>query len=325
MNTLLKIGEFYIEAQEQLQLLLLTPEADMNRFIRTDKLNNPGLELAGFWQHFLPDRIQILTIKELNFLNNLTEAALISIFTKMFSYNIPALICICEGDIPKKICQLANDTFTPVFISRIESLRFLKEAGSYLYSKFAPRTSIHGTLIDIYGVGVLLTGRSGIGKSEIALDLVERGHRLVADDLVNVEKTSDTVLMGYAEKLLQDHIEIRGVGIINIRKTFGIRATRTRKRIEVQIELSDWNREEDVERFGLVDVYQEILDVDIPFVRLPIYPGKNVTVIAEVVALNHLLKLIGEHPAQELQENLTRQIKHKQAQHEDFGLSDDFE
>ena len=159
----------------------------------------------------------------------------------------------------------------------------------------------------------------------MALDLVERGHRLVADDVVNIEKASDNILMGYGESLLQNTLEIRGVGIIDIRKAFGIRAVRTRKRVEVCIELVDWSDKEKYERFGLDTVTHPIIDIEVPFIKLPIFPGKNITVITEVIALNYLLKVIGEDPAKELQEKIRKEIESKSAEMDDKRFKDDFE
>lgn len=321
----LTVSQFIEDNAERLKLENLTPEVVLNRHITTSKLNNPGLELAGFWQHFMPEQVQIMGIKEMNFLGSIADKTLEIIFKKLFSFKIPVLLFVGVDLVPEKIISLAKQFSTPLFIAKMDSTQFLNEASRYLYSKFAPRSMVHGTLIDIYGVGILFTGRSGIGKSEIALDLVERGHRLVADDVVNIEMASDNILMGYGEQLLQDTIEIRGVGIIDIRKTFGIRAVRTRKRVEVMIELVDWNLEDDYERFGLVDIFTPILGIDIPFVKLPIFPGKNITVITEVIALNHLLKLIGEHPAKEFQHRLELQIKKNQATMDDDRFAGDYE
>jgi HPr kinase/phosphorylase len=243
----------------------------------------------------------------------------------MFAYEIPAVILLKDLEIPPLVVDLATDMKIPLLQTKVENTDFLKEINSFLYKEFAPRINVHGTLLDIYGVGVLLTGRSGIGKSEIALDLIERGHRLVADDVVNIEKTSETILMGYGEKILQNTLEIRGLGVVNVRKAFGIRAVRPRKRLEVQIELVEWDSEIQYERFGLDEQKNTILDVDIPFITLPIYPGKNITVIAEVIALNYMLKLHGEDPAKELQEELMNKLKLQASTMNDKRFKGDFE
>jgi len=321
----LSFKRFFEDNRQPLALELVWEGNSPEREISSSKVNNPGLELAGFWEHFTAESIQILSRKEMNFLDGTSDRTFRSIFRKLFSYDIPCLIFVDDMDIDRRILRMARTENIPLLKSRLDSTEFMKEIGAYLYKEFAPRINIHGTLIDIYGVGVLVTGRSGIGKSEVALDLVERGHRLVADDVVNIEKASDNILMGYGEKLLQNTLEIRGVGIIDIRKAFGIRATRTRKRVELQIELVDWNQDENYERFGLDSETRPILDVDIPFIKLPIFPGKNITVIAEVIALNHLLKLVGEDPAKALQQKIRREIEMKNAGINDKIFDGDFE
>jgi HPr kinase/phosphorylase len=281
--------------------------------------------LAGYWDFFSPKTLQILTHKEVKFISTISATAMKSIFQRMFAYEIPAVILLKDLEIPPLVVDLATDMKIPLLQTKVENTDFLKEINSFLYKEFAPRINVHGTLLDIYGVGVLLTGRSGIGKSEIALDLIERGHRLVADDVVNIEKTSETILMGYGEKILQNTLEIRGLGVVNVRKAFGIRAVRPRKRLEVQIELVEWDSEIQYERFGLDEQKNTILDVDIPFITLPIYPGKNITVIAEVIALNYMLKLHGEDPAKELQEELMNKLKLQASTMNDKRFKGDFE
>ncbi len=171
---------------------------------------------------------------------------------------------------------------------------------------------MHGTLIDVYGIGVLLSGRSGIGKSEVALDLVERGHRLVSDDVVEIVKKSREILIGQTNSLLRHHIELRGLGIVDVQSMFGIRAIRVQKRVEIEVQLEDWDDSEDYERLGMEDQFKEILGVKLPIVRLPIFPGKNITVIVETIALNQLLKIHGLHPAKKFNELLMKRIQEKQ-------------
>ncbi len=323
----LTTDRFFLEMKSRLALELVSEAENpgMNREIVSSKLNNPGLELAGFWEHFAPEEIQVISSKEMNFLQGTSDRTFRNIFKKLFDYSIPCLVFVDDIDVDRRIVRMAKLAEIPLFRSKLDSTEFMKEIGAFLYKEFAARINIHGTLMDIYGVGILFTGRSGIGKSEVALDLVERGHRLVADDVVNIEKASDNILMGYGEALLQNTIEIRGVGIIDIRKAFGIRAVRARKRVEVQIELAEWNEDEHYERFGLDPELRKVLDIEIPFIRLPIFPGKNITVITEVIALNHLLKLIGEDPAKALQEKIRREIQIKTPEMDDKRFSGDFE
>jgi HPr kinase/phosphorylase len=191
---------------------------------------------------------------------------------------------------------------------------FIHSLTLYLDHMFAPQSTVHGSLVDVYGVGLLVTGRSGIGKSETALDLVERGHRLVADDVVTITKRHGDVLIGSGNQLLRHHMEIRGIGIIDVQSIFGVRAIRLQKRVEVEIHLKEWLREEEYERVGLDERKTPILDVEIPRVEVPIFPGKNVTVIAEVVALNYLIKAYGGYsPAERLNQHLIELMKRKSA------------
>lgn len=307
----LTICDLVKDTQKKLHLHQINQEVGDNGEITSSALNIPGLELTGFWEDFPGHKLQVFSKKEMQFISSLSPAAMENIFHKMFSYKVPALIFVDVQDIPPIITELANNKKTPILTTNINIMQFLQDAGTYLYAQFAPTTIIHGGLVDLYGVGILLTGKSGIGKSEIALDIVERGHRLVADDVVNIQQAAKNVLIGKSAELLQDTIEVRGLGIVNVRKTFGVRAVRVQKRVEIMIELLRWDPDADYERFGLNDVYTNILGVDIPHIRLPINPGKNISVIVETIALTYLLKLYGEDPAKEMQERLLKQLKEK--------------
>ncbi len=321
----LTIQRLLNELGAKLRIVQLNGRVGRKNIVRSSKVNIPGLELAGYWDFFSPKSLQILTNKELKFIANISATAMKSIFERMFSYEIPAVLLLKDLELPPLVVELATEMKIPLLQTKVENTDFLKEINSFLYKEFAPRINVHGTLLDIYGVGVLLTGRSGIGKSEIALDLIERGHRLVADDVVNIEKASERILMGYGEKILQNTLEIRGLGVVNVRKAFGIRAVRPRKRLEVQIELVEWDANADYERFGLDEQKNTFLDVDIPFITLPIYPGKNITVIAEVIALNYMLKLHGEDPAKELQDELMNKLRLQASTMNDKRFKGDFE
>ena len=311
-----KIHKFTIrdlikETKDKLKLIQINENVGCEAELISSALNIPGLELTGFWTDFPGHKLQVFSKKEMQFIETLSPAAMQNIFKKMFSYKVPGLIFVDIAEIPPIIIDVANDKKVALLKSDINIMQFLQDAGTYLYGRFAPSTDIHGGLVDLYGVGILLTGQSGIGKSEIALDIVERGHRLVADDVVNIKQTQKNVLIGKPAKLLQDTIEVRGLGIVNVRKTFGVRAVRIQKRVEIMIELLRWDPEDTYERFGLDDKYIDILGVKIPHIRLPINPGKNISVIVETIALNYLLKLYGEDPAKEMQERLLKELKEK--------------
>ena len=217
-------------------------------------------------------------------------------------------------EVPPRLIERANECHVPVLRTPLSTTPFIHSLTLYLDHMFATHVTAHGSLVDVYGVGLLFTGRSAIGKSETALDLVERGHRLVADDVVTITKGHGDVLIGSGNQLLRHHMEIRGLGIIDVQAIFGIRAIRLQKRVEVQVNLTEWSSEEDYERVGLDENKEEILGVEIPLVRVPITPGKNITVIAEVIALNYLVKVTGGYsPAERLNQHLVELMKRKSA------------
>jgi HPr kinase/phosphorylase len=210
-----------------------------------------------------------------------------------------------------EMIELANKYKIPVFGSKYSTTKLSYLISDFLDDQFAPRLSIHGSFVDVYGVGMLFVGKSGIGKSEVALDLVERGHRLVADDVVILTKKGEGILIGAGTELVKHFMELRGIGIIDIRSMFGVRAIRYQKRLEVIIELEVWNSNSEYTRTGLDDSFMSLLDVEIPHVKLPIIPGKNITVISEIIALNYLLKHYGYDAAKVLQNRITRKIQQK--------------
>ena len=209
--------------------------------------------------------------------------------------------------------EFANKCDIPLLRSEFDTTQFIHLLHFYLDDVFAPQVTLHGTLVDVHGIGLLFTGRSGIGKSEVGLDLVERGHRLVADDTVIVTRKTQGILVGQSPEVLQDHLEIRGIGIVNIKKMFGTRGTRRQKRVEVMVHLVDWDEKYEYERVGLEAKSKVVLGVEVSQITMPLVPGKNITVIAETIALNHLLHLGGDHPAREFNTRLLRKIQRKQS------------
>lgn len=307
----LSVHELIAETQSKLQLQQINPGTGDEREIISSVVNIPGLELAGFWEGFPCHKLQVFSKKEMQYLASLSPAAMENLFKKMFAFKIPAAIFVEVSEIQPIIVELANEAGIPLLRTDINIMQFLQDIGNYLYRRFAPTTILHGGLVDVHGVGILLTGKSGVGKSEIALDIVERGHRLVADDVVNIRRTAKNVLIGKPEELLQNTIEVRGLGIVNVRKIFGTRAVRVQKRVELMIELLHWDPDVHYERFGLTEDRISILGVSIPHIRLPINPGKNISVIVETIAMTYLLKLYGEDPAKEMQEKLLKELKEK--------------
>lgn len=287
---------------------LSSNEAGMNKEIHHPEVHRPGLALTGFFERFANKRVQVLGETEMAYMNRLPVDRLREISHRLFEHDIPMVI-ISKGIAPPAEFIDAADKFrTGVFSSRLTTAELINRLSAYLDHVFASAITVHGTLVDVYGVGLLYTGKSGIGKSEVALDLIERGHRLVADDVVKITRTLPDVIIGSGAELLGHHMEIRGVGIIDIEELFGIRAIRLQKRIEVEVNLALWSETEEYERLGIEDKRTTILGVEIPFVRVPISPGKNITVISEVIAMNHMLKVYGENSAVEFSKKLSERL-----------------
>ena len=302
------VEKLYASRTQDWELTLLNSEAGMKKVVSNPELHRPGLALTGFLERFASQRVQILGETELAYIRQLSPERLKEIARTLFDTEIP-LVIISKGIIPpSEFIAAADEYSTGVFSSRLSTAELTNRLSAFLDNLFAPSINVHGTLVDVYGVGLLYTGKSGIGKSEVALDLVERGHRLVADDVCKITRTVPDVIIGTGSELLGHHMEIRGVGIIDIEKLFGIRAIRMQKRIEVEVNLTLWSETDDYERLGVEDRRTTILGVQIPFVRVPISPGKNITVISEVIAMNHMLTVYGGSSALEFTKKLSQKI-----------------
>ena len=305
----ISVEKLYVSRKHDLEMTVLTGnEAGLAKAIQSPELHRPGLALTGFFERFTYKRIQILGETEMAYLNRLPKDQLIDMAHKLFSYDLP-MVVISKGITPPlAFLSCADEHSTSVFSSRLSTSELTNRLSAYLDHAFAPSINVHGTLVDVYGVGLLYTGKSGIGKSEVALDLVERGHRLVADDVVKVTRVAPDVIMGSGSELLGHHMEIRGVGIIDIEELFGIRAIRLQKRIEVEVHLTYWSETADYERLGVEDKSTTVLGAKIPLLNIPISPGKNITVISEVIAMNHMLKVYGENSALEFTKKLSQRL-----------------
>jgi HPr kinase/phosphorylase len=307
----LQVDELLQTMRERLLLKLVNSPRGLVRRITQKDIHRPGLALAGFIDLFTYDRVQILGNTELRYLATLSPDQLVHSLQGIFRFEIPCIIVTNSNSVPEPLPRLADDAGCCVFITPLSTTECTHLLSDYLDHKFAPSMTVHGSLVDVYGTGMLFTGRSGIGKSEVALDLVERGHRLVSDDLVHMTRMADNVLMGSGSDTIKHYMEIRGIGIIDIARMFGVRAIRMQKRIETEVELVDWSPDDDYERTGLEDQFKEYLGVRLPYVRLPIFPGKNITVIAETIALNLHLRVYGVHPAKAFSEALTNAMKNR--------------
>jgi len=323
----LSVEEFFKDNQHKLQFELLNGEISFKRIISEGDLHRPGLALTGFVDVFTYRRVQIIGNTETAYLNKLSDADREKALKTLFSFKIPCIIITEHNEPVSGFIEHATASNVSVFRTPHKTTKLMHLVSDYMDETFAPSVTVHGSMVDVYGIGMLFTGRSGIGKSEISLDLVERGHRLVADDVVHIARKAEGILIATASETLQHHMEIRGLGIVDVRSIFGIRSIRLQKRVEVEVHLEEWNDAADYERVGLDETTGKILEVEIPVVKLPIFPGKNITVIAEVVALNQLLKIYGHHPAKEFNKRLRQKIQEKVASEsylEDY-LDRDFE
>ncbi len=304
------VGFLYETIKTRLKLEPLT-KVGFDNIIRDKSIHRPGLALAGYVALFTYDRVQVFGNTELRYLKSMPLDERIKAFNTLFKFAIPCILVTNGNPIDKELIQLAADHNVPMFRTPLESTKAVYFLSDFLDDQFSPQTAIHGSFVDVYGLGLLFIGRSGIGKSEIALDLIERGHRLVSDDVVNVTRKGEGILIGAGTDLVKHFMEIRGLGLIDVQSIFGIRAIRFQKRVEVVVELMEWKAAEDFTRTGLDLSTISILDVEIPHIKLPIFPGKNITVIAEVIALDYLLKHYGYDAAKEFSKRLETVIAQK--------------
>ncbi|MDH3290108.1 MAG: HPr(Ser) kinase/phosphatase [Gemmatimonadota bacterium] len=309
---------------ESLKLEVLTGDAGLDREVRVPEVSSPGLVFAGFTRRFAAERLHALGETEIAYLDSLTADDLKHALERFMSYELPCVFVTKGQEVPAGLVSLGKERNIAVLRSQLGTADFYRKISPYLIEMFAPATQIHASMADVYGVGLLFVGRSGIGKSECVLDLVERGHRLVADDVVHVTLRGAGVLIGRSHELAHRYMEIRGIGLVDVMALFGVRAVRQQKRIEVVVELQDWeSAQQDVERTGLDGRTATILGVELPLVRIPLNPGKNLTVICEVVAMNHLLRYSGVDAARQFNERLIQRLV-EQAELREY-LAEDYE
>ncbi len=298
---------------EKMNLRCLTPDVDDSEIVvKIPDINRPALQLTGFFDHFDAERIQIVGFVEYRYLNQMTAEEKEKIYDELTSYKMPAII-YCRGLEPEQsLLEKATKAGVPIYITDVKTSAFMAEVIRWLNVELAPCISIHGVLVDVYGVGVLITGESGIGKSESALELVKRGHRLVSDDVVEIRKVSDETLVGSAPDITKHFIELRGIGIVDVKALYGVQSVRETQNIDLVIELEDWNKEKEYDRLGLEEQHTEYLGNKVVCHQIPIRPGRNLAIIVETAAINHRQKLMGYNAAQELyrrvQENMTRKV-----------------
>ncbi len=307
----ISVREFYESFKEHLQLDLVAGERGLNKVIREKSLNRPALALTGYYKYFANKRIQLFGAGEMGYLRDSPENKQKSILEGIVDKHIPCLIISRNLVPPPVMLEVAEEYRVPTFRTPQKSKDFTAEATVLLEHKFAPRTTLHGTLLDIKGIGTLLRGKSGVGKSECALALIERGHSLVADDLTYVKRVAETEIVGSSAELNRGYMECRGIGIINIAEMFGIRSVRLDKRIDLVVSFHEWVPGTPEERTGLEENFYNILDVDVPHVEIPVRPGRDLARLTEVAALVQALKRMGHDSAKEFNERLIEAMAKK--------------
>ncbi|PWW03116.1 Hpr(Ser) kinase/phosphatase [Paenibacillus cellulosilyticus] len=296
------------ELVQQFQFEILSGEEGLRRTITTDDLYRPGLEMAGYFHYHPRERVQILGKTELTFLQTLSAQSRSERMERLCNDEAPCIIITRGLEAPAELLEQSKLANVPILRSGMATTILQSRVTNFLERKLAPTATIHGVLVDVYGIGMLITGGSGIGKSETALELVKRGHRLVADDAVEIRQTSDNQLHGSAPELIRHLLEIRGLGIINVMTLFGAGAIRNNKRIELVIRLENWQPDKQYDRLGLDEETTRIIDTDVPLVTVPVRPGRNLAVIIEVAAMNYRLKRMGYNAALQFTNKLTETI-----------------
>ncbi|AYC30121.1 HPr(Ser) kinase/phosphatase [Paenisporosarcina cavernae] len=300
------------DVMETFKLELVSGAEGIGRHITVSDISRPGLEMAGYFTHYPENRIQLLGKTELSFFDMLTTSEKHERMLRLCSENTPAIIVSHEMEAPKELISASNSNHVPVLTAKMPTTRFSSLLTNFLESKLAPTTAVHGVLVDIYGIGVLITGKSGVGKSETALELVKRGHRLVADDCVEIRQEGENTLIGNAPNLIEHLLEIRGIGIINIMTLFGASAVRNHKRISLVMDLEIWDEKKTYDRLGLDEEKMQIMDTSLPKLTVPVRPGRNLSVIVEVAAMDYRLKRMGVNTAEEFSNRLNEVIEQKE-------------
>ena len=302
---------------EKMKLDTLTPQIDISKLkVITTEVNRPALQLTGYFDHFDAERVQIIGYVEFTYLENLSREEKLPVYEKLLAAQIPCLIYTTMTYPDQDMLDLANKYTVPIFVTKTPTSAFMAEVIRWLNVELAPCISIHGVLVDVYGEGILIMGESGIGKSEAALELIKRGHRLITDDVVEIRKVSDETLIGTAPDITRHFIELRGIGIIDVKTLFGVESVKNTGTIDLVIKLEEWDRDKEYDRLGLEEEYIEFLGNKVVCHSLPIRPGRNLAVIVESAAVNHRQKRMGYNAAKELynrvQNSLMKNMQDKQ-------------
>ncbi|MCX7655268.1 MAG: HPr(Ser) kinase/phosphatase [Treponemataceae bacterium] len=321
--TVLDLIDMDLKEHNALNLRCIGGRKGLSRVIDIPDLNRPGLALSGFYDSFAYQRIQIFGRGEVAYLRKLASEHKTDTIQRMFEYPIPCCIFTHSLLPDSGFFEIAEKAQCPILQTDLPSSEFSSRLLRVLSTIFAPQKSMHGVLVEVYGIGVLILGDSGVGKSEAALELIERGHRLVADDVVDIRCVNGNILMGSgANKIIGHHMEIRGLGIINITHLFGVGAIRDKKQIQLVVELEEWNPEKMYDRLGTTDLTIDILGVKVPKLEIPVKPGRNIPIIIETAAMNERLKKMGYYSAKEFNQNILKWIESDSARSVYYGQDD---
>jgi HPr kinase/phosphorylase len=303
------VSELLGEELGELRLKVLSGEQHLDNLITHPRVQKPGLAFAGYYAYIKPGRVQIVGESELAYLDTVAVEERRQRFREISALPIPVLI-VTKGLSPHEDLLVAcREREVPVLSSSALSSEVIKQVGYFLEDHLVPSTRLHGTLLEIYGLGVLLLGASGVGKSEAALDLITRGHSLVADDRVAIKRYPNGELLGFSDEPIKHHMELRGLGIVNVKDLFGLAAVRERRQIDLVVQLEPWQQGQSYERLGLDETVYSILDTSCPFIRMPVAPGRNIANLVEIAARNHVLKLQGTHSARAFARKLEEQLE----------------
>lgn len=321
--TVLDLIGLDLKGQNSLNLTCLCGRAGLSREIRLPDLNRPGLALSGFYQDFGNQRVQVFGRGETAFLHKTVESGNLQPVRELFSYHLPCCVFTHSLMPPKEFIDIAEEAECPILQTSLESTHFTSRILRVFSDIFAPRKSIHGVLVEVYGVGIIIMGDSGVGKSETALELVHRGHRLVADDVIEIRCVNGNTILGQgANKIIGHHMEIRGVGILNIQQLYGVGAIREQKQVQLVVQLEEWDATKVYDRLGTHQLTQDLLGVKIPALEVPVKPGRNIPIILETAAMNERLKSMGYYAAREFNQNVLRWIESGDALASYYGSED---